>query len=179
MNVAAYVDGEMSAADVEKFETHIASCAACTNELNAHKTFLHFLNDSLDDNSGPELPADFTHKIVTTVESGVSGLRDHREHRSALMILAALFVLAFTILLATGKLSVMLQAVGAVERLSALARAAGQLVYSIGLSFSVVLKAVTQDVPLGLSLLLFFSFGLAALFLLTLLLKTKREKNIQ
>lgn len=178
LDIAAYIDGELSDADEKQVEAHLASCSMCANELNEHKSFLNFLDHSFDDDGGIDLPADFTRKIVTTAESGVNGLRDQSEYRNAIVILGALMVLVLSILLATGKVGLMLETIGVVERLSALFGAIGQLIYSIGLSFSVVVKTLTTDVPLGLTLLLFFSFGLTILFLLTLLFRARREKNI-
>src|SRR5690349_11921217 len=81
IEIASYLDGELSP-DLElQLEAHLAKCVICTQELNDQKHFINALNNSLID--GPDLPTDFTKRIVTNAESGVSGLRQKKERLNA------------------------------------------------------------------------------------------------
>lgn len=175
LKVSAYVEGDLSPHDELAFELHLASCTDCTLKLNHHKNFLNLLNSSLLADDGPELPPEFTRKIVAKAESGVSGLRDKNESRTAFLIIGSLTALAFAILLASGQLGIIAETIGLFESLSAIFGAATHFLYSIGLSMSVVVKTLTQDVPLGLSFFLFVAFGFAFLFTLTTLLRSRRN----
>lgn len=175
VNLTAYIDGELDAIEEKNVGEHVALCPQCAEKLNEHKNFLNILNRSLDD--GPDLPADFARKIVARAESDVSGLRDKRESRRALMILGILTVFAFSIFFASGKIGILAEPVGIVDRTSALIGVVAQFIFSAGLTFSVIFKTVTQDVPLGLTLFLFVICGLVFLSMLTTLIRFRRHQK--
>ena len=91
--IAAYVDGELAAAEELALEMHFVGCAVCSEELNQQKQLLLALDFALEAENEIELPGDFTKTIVANAESRVSGLRRPNERFTALFICAALFLL--------------------------------------------------------------------------------------
>src|SRR5262249_2163468 len=97
LDIAAYIDGELSPDAEIALERHLATCSFCTEELNLQKQFVNALNCSLG--AVPEIPADFTKRIVTNAESNVRGLRRKSEWLNALFVCVALL---FFVLFALG-----------------------------------------------------------------------------
>src|ERR1044072_2968749 len=95
-DIAAYIEGELFL-DAELFlERHHANCSICTEKLNLQKQFVNALNNSLG--FAPEIPADFTKRIVANAESNVRGLRRKSEWLNALFVCCApLFFVLFTL----------------------------------------------------------------------------------
>lgn len=91
-DIAAYVDGELSAEAARELELHISGCAECSRALMQQRQFLAALSASLDSGNAIDLPKDFTKKIVTNAESSVSGVRRPHELLTAACITAALFL---------------------------------------------------------------------------------------
>ncbi|MBL8181189.1 MAG: zf-HC2 domain-containing protein [Blastocatellia bacterium] len=88
-DLAAYLDGELTA-DVERLvDEHLAVCSHCTNELNLQKRFLQMLETGVGRHAELPLPNDFAKRIVVTAESNVSGLRSKNEQFNALFLVAA------------------------------------------------------------------------------------------
>ena len=95
VEIAAYVDGELSPREELELELHFAGCEICAAELNEQKKLLCALDFALENDEEIELPANFTKVVVTTAESNVKGLRCPRERNRALFVCAALFLLVF------------------------------------------------------------------------------------
>ena len=96
IEIAAYLDGELSPDDELRLEAHFAFCEVCSEELNVQKLIVNVLSGSLD--SVPELPKDFAKVVVASAESSVGGLRKSSERTSAMFVFAALFfVVLFTL----------------------------------------------------------------------------------
>jgi hypothetical protein len=93
VEIAAYVDGEISPREELELEMHFANCKICAEELNSQKKLLCALDSFCMNEREIELPENFTKVIVTTAESNVSGLRRPQERRKALFICSALFLL--------------------------------------------------------------------------------------
>lgn len=93
-DIGAYLDGELPAGGVDALEAHIASCPACLNELNAQKAFLLELSRSLEAGTAVDVPRNFARAIVTKAESGVSGLRERSERKTAAAVVILLVALA-------------------------------------------------------------------------------------
>lgn len=91
-DIAAYVDGELSAEAAAGFELHLQGCTACSRALRQQRQFLAALSASLDDGNAFDLPRDFTKRIVTNAESTVSGVRRPNELLTAACISVALFL---------------------------------------------------------------------------------------
>ena len=97
-DLSAYIDGELTPAAELVLEEHLAECVVCRDELNLQKSILLALDSSLEDDSLPLPPENFTRTIVTNAESTVSGLRRPSEWASAVVICLALFLFAFIVL---------------------------------------------------------------------------------
>jgi hypothetical protein len=96
IEIAAYLDGELSPADELYLEAHIGNCHACSQELNSQKQLINTLSCSLDNT--PELPRDFAKFVVVNAESSVGGLRRSNERLTAMYVCGALFfVVMFTL----------------------------------------------------------------------------------
>lgn len=95
IEIAAYVDGELSPREEFDLEMHFAVCPTCSAELNDQKKLLCALDFALENEQEIELPENFTKIVVANAESNVQGLRCPRERNRALMVCAALFLLVF------------------------------------------------------------------------------------
>ena len=96
IEIAAYLDGELSPTDELYLEAHIGNCHVCGEELNSQKQLINALSCSLDD--APELPRDFAKFVVVNAESSVGGLRRSNERLTAMYVCGALFfVVMFTL----------------------------------------------------------------------------------
>lgn len=147
VEIAAYLDGELSP-DLElQLESHLAKCVVCTQELNDQKHFINALNSSLVD--GPEIPADFTKRIITNAESGVSGLRQKKERLNAVFVCCALFFfVVFTLgASAPGTIAASLDVFG---RVAAVFGFAGHMVYDISIGVVVIMRSLAGQPAFGL-----------------------------
>jgi anti-sigma factor RsiW len=95
IEIAAYVDGELSPREEFDLELHFAGCATCAAELNEQKKLLRALDFALENDDEIELPENFTKVVVTNAESKVRGLRCPQERNRALFVCAALFLVVF------------------------------------------------------------------------------------
>jgi anti-sigma factor RsiW len=163
IDIAAYIDCELSADAELDLEKHLAGCFECTAELNRQKQFLSALNLSLAD--GPDIPADFTKQVVTNAESTVGGLRRRSEWLNALFVCCGLlFFVLFTLGASAGKaFTPFFDLIGS---FFAVAGFAAHLVYDISIAAVIVLRSVASQPEFGqvatFSLVGVF-FGLAAL----------------
>src|SRR5262249_35235086 len=89
-DIAAYVDGELSAEREMMLEAHFAGCSICVEELNLQKQLLHGLDLGLKNGADIDLPPDFAKVVVANAESTVAGLRRPRERFNALFICGGL-----------------------------------------------------------------------------------------
>src|SRR5215207_7269746 len=85
IEIAAYVDGELSPREEFDLEMHFAVCETCSAELNEQKKLLYALDFALENEDEIELPENFTKVVVATAESNVKGLRCPRERNRALV----------------------------------------------------------------------------------------------
>ncbi len=142
--IAAYIDGEITAERESELEAHFAGCAACSLELNQQKQFLCGLNATLKQEGEMELPAGFTKLIVTNAESTVSGLRRPTERYNAVFICVALvlFVL-FALGSDSGRIfdgvSTIFDQVGAVGGFF------GRVIFSIFLGLAIIVRSVAAQ----------------------------------
>lgn len=89
VDLAAYLDGELSPSSEAEVESHVATCSACAYELNLQKRFLRVLESEVAAPSLIPIPDDFAKRIVVRAESSVSGLRNKNEQFSTLFVVAA------------------------------------------------------------------------------------------
>ena len=139
IEIAAYIDGELSSEAETFFETHLAGCRVCSEELNIQKQFINALNGSLTDVR--EIPTDFTKRIVTHAESGVSGLRKPKERYNALFVcLGLLFFVLFT--LGASAPRTFAAFFDAFVRIGAVISFAAHLLYDISLGVIVIMRSI-------------------------------------
>ncbi len=162
-DIAAYLDGELSAALEIEMEMHFASCGPCLFELNEQKRFLQVLESTLHRENELELPPDFTRHVVANAESAVSGLRRPGERYNALFICVCL---SLFVLFATGSDSgrVIAAASQIADQFAAVAGFFGHLIYSLFLGVVIILRAIaTQGGIDSLAVLTLFPIVILAL----------------
>lgn len=89
--IAAYLDGELTADAEISFERHVTGCETCSDRLNEQKRLLCALDSAFEDERDFELPKDFVKNVAVRAESDVSGLNSKEERRRAFLITALLF----------------------------------------------------------------------------------------
>lgn len=90
-DVAAYLDGELTAQAEISFERHLTDCEICSVRLNEQKRLLCALDIAFEDEKNFELPKDFVKTVAVRAESDVSALNSKEERRRAVVITALLF----------------------------------------------------------------------------------------
>jgi len=160
IEIAAFLDGELSPQAESKLESHLVLCVTCSEELNLQKHFLNALNNSLTD--APELPDDFTKYIVKSAESNVEGLRKKNERLSAVFVSVGL--LLFVIFTLGAKASgTFASTFGIVQRIYLVVAVAAHVVFDITEGIFIILRTATAQPAIGLPI------AVIALFVVTLL----------
>jgi len=146
VEIAAYLDGELSLQAEAELESHLSKCSICSRDLNDQKHFINALNGSLNDL--PALPFDFTKRIVTNAESGVSGLREKRERMNAIFVCVGLFFFVLFTLGASapGTIAASFDFVG---RLGAVVGFAGHLIYDVAIGGVVIMRSLAGQPTFG------------------------------
>ena len=163
--IAAYIDGELTAERELELEAHFLGCSGCAEELNQQKHFLRALDAGLGFPGELDLPADFTKKVVANAESTVSGLRRPRERFNALFICAGLFLFVL-FALGTDAETLFSSAANFFEQVSAVASFFGRLVYSIFLGLAIIVRSLASQVPFEQAFTVIFAFAALVLLLL-------------
>lgn len=96
--VAAYLDGELSGAELETFEAHLKQCADCATELRAQRQLLCTLDFAFNDSRAFELPHNFTRVVAAHAENDLGGMRKKSERRRAFQLCAILALVSFALL---------------------------------------------------------------------------------
>lgn len=164
VQIAAYLDGELTAERELELDVHFASCRLCREELNSQKQFLHGLESTLRHEASVELPEDFTRRLVANAESSVSGLRHPRELYNAIFITAGLALFGlFAVGADAGRLIAGL--------LTLLAQAAsvlgivGRMFYSIFVGAAIIIRSAASHIELDSAAM---AAGVLALLLMTI-----------
>ena len=146
IEIAAYLDGELSPEAETELEAHLSKCLICTRDLNDQKNFINALNGSL--NELHEIPIDFTQRIVANAESGVSGLRQKHERLNAVFVCAGLFFFVLFTLGASapGTLTASMDVVG---RLAAVVAFTGHLIYDVSIGAVVIMRSLAGQPAFG------------------------------
>ena len=100
MNVAAYLDGELAAAESSTFEEHVRCCQFCAAALAEQRRLLCLLDATLRPARGErevELPADFTRVMKARAQTDVRGVRCTSERRRSLALIFALASLSLAL----------------------------------------------------------------------------------
>lgn len=151
-DIAAYVDGELSADAAAKLELHIDSCRFCSSTLLEQRRFLAALSASLDRDEDIVLPADFTKRIVSNAESSVTGLRRPNEILTAVSICAALII--FALFAFGGETFALASAAGTIgEKLLAIGGFVVKIIANLAFAAAVIARSfANQTGAAGLSL---------------------------
>lgn len=91
-DIAAYLDGELSAAEAAAIEDHVRACSACSAVLREQRQFLASISATLSGDPGVGLPANFAAKVIAAAENRVTGLRTPNEQFTAIFISASLLL---------------------------------------------------------------------------------------
>ena len=181
-DVAAYLDGELSEAGVNRFEDHLRSCLDCANELRAQRQLLCTLDVAFNGNRSFQLPHDFTRIVTARAESDLSGMRNKHERRRALKLCAVLALVSFALLGAAAR-TVVFDPLSTLFRISRTVlqlawQAASEAVMSATVLGRVIVRAVLLDQN-GLGLLMLVAFLIALSVLPFLLVKYHRAQTIE
>ena len=144
IEIAAYIDGELSPREELDLEMHFAVCPTCSTELNEQKKLLCALDFALENEEEIELPENFTKVIVANAESNVQGLRCPRERNRALMVCAALFILIF-IGLGAETSQTFASVTTVTDKLFAVGSFFVHLVHDISIAAAVIFRSVFQQ----------------------------------
>ena len=181
-DVAAYLDGELSEAGVNRFEDHLRSCLDCANELRAQRQLLCTLDVAFNGNRSFQLPHDFTRIVTARAESDLSGMRNKHERRRALKLCAVLALVSFALLGAATR-TVVFEPLSTLFRISRTVlqlawQAASEAVLSATVLVRVIVRAVLLDQN-GLGWLMLVAFLIAISVLPFLLVKYHRAQTIE
>jgi len=181
-DVAAYLDGELSEAGVNRFEDHLRSCLDCAKELRAQRQLLCTLDVAFNGNRSFQLPHDFTRIVTARAESDLSGMRNKHERRRALKLCAVLALVSFALLGAAAR-TVVFDPLSTLFRISRTVlqlawQAGSEMVMSVTVLVRVIVRAVLLEQN-GLGLLMLVAFLIAISVLPFLLVKYHRAQTIE
>jgi anti-sigma factor RsiW len=181
-DVAAYLDGELSEAGVNRFEDHLRSCSDCATELRAQRQLLCTLEVAFNGNRSFQLPHNFARIVTARAESDLSGMRNKHERRRALKLCAGLALVSFALLGAAAR-TVVLEPLSTLFRISRTVlqlawQAASEAVMSGTVLGRVIVRAVLLNQN-GLGLLMLVAFLIAISVLPFLLIKYHRAQTIE
>ena len=97
-DVAAYLDGELGSAALDRFEHHATICQICATELRAQRQLLCTLDVAFSDSRSFDLPNNFTRVVTARAENDLSAMRNGRERKRALQLCVLLALVAFALL---------------------------------------------------------------------------------
>jgi hypothetical protein len=153
-DIAAYVDGELTAQRELEVELHFAGCPQCYSELNDQKAFLRALDQTLSEGD-LDLPHDFARVVAANAESSVAGLRRSQERYHALFICAGL---SLFVLFALGS-----QAENVLDQISAVGGFFGHFVYSFFVGIAIIVRNLASRSEFGSSFVVLLSLIFAVL----------------
>ena len=97
-DVAAYLDGELTAGGLARFEQHVHECATCASELRAQRQLLCTLDVAFNDSRTFDLPKNFARVVTASAENDLSMIRNGRERKRALQLCGLLGLISFGLL---------------------------------------------------------------------------------
>ncbi len=161
MEIAVFLDGELSLREELELEVHLENCQHCTAELNSQKRLLDALNLTAGIEKDLVLPVNFTKTIVANAESRVNGLRLPRERFNALLICAGLFLLVILGLGAESS-SVFETTADLIGQTAAFGNIVGHFIYDFALLITVVMRSlcgqfIFKSEPINSLLLILFA----------------------
>jgi anti-sigma factor RsiW len=166
--IAAYLDGELSAQAVALFERHLKQCAACQAELLEQRRLLCALDFALGGHSADgdiALPQNFSQVVAAHAQSDLRCLRSERAERGrALRLCLALAVISFALLGSAAFSESVLRPLVALFRQAGIVLGFfGRALYDLGAGLAVIARAVGGHTLFESNRLTLFVFLLLAI----------------
>ena len=95
--IVAYLDGELDATALARFERHVGDCPRCADALEAERLLLRELDSALALEPQLELPKNFAQVVAARAQADMSGVRGPAERRRAFRLCAALTAAALAL----------------------------------------------------------------------------------
>jgi hypothetical protein len=181
-DVAAYLDGELSGAALETFETHLQTCLDCATELRAQRQLLCTLDLAFNESRSFELPHNFTRVVAAHAESDLGGMRKKSERRRAVQLCAILALVSFALLGAASRTLVFDPARSFLRVSGSLLNLLWQMVSDAGTGLAVIVRVIGRATllgPNGLWLLVGLPFIISLSLLPFLIAKYHRAQVIE
>ena len=180
--IAAYLDGELSAVASEEFEVHVAQCSTCADELRVQRQLLCTLDAAFSNSSRIALPENFTRIVAAYAENDLHGLRNKSERRRALQMSALIAIAAFALLGAASSALVFQPARTALRVIARVFDVLWQTVAETSEGIAIVLRMIgraTIESPHGIGGLIALVFVVAISLLPRLIAKYHRTEIIE
>ena len=145
-DIAAYIDGELTAEEEIGLDMHFSVCELCSTVLNEQKLLLSGLDNGLDE-ADVTLPQGFEKVVATRAASNVLGVRRSSELLNTLIVCSGLLLLIL-ILVAIGgggARGIALTVFSAVEQIAAFATFVGYIIYSVFLALTIILRSLASQ----------------------------------
>jgi len=168
--IAAYIDGELTAEDEIGLDLHFSVCTLCSTVLNEQKLLLSGLDNELND-IHLALPKGFEKVVATRAASSVVGMRRSSEILNTVLVCGGLLLLILILVsLGGGARGVFITSLSIIEQIAALASFVGYIIYSIFLALIIILRSLASQFRLDLLLTTAFIF----LSVVSLMLASRR-----
>ena len=177
-DVAAYLDGELTAAGLARFEQHVKECATCANELRAQRQLLCTLDVAFNDSRTFDLPKNFARVVTASAENDLSMIRHRRERKRALQLCVVLGIVSFGLLGAATRTIVFEPLRSGFRTVRVLFDLLFQALSDVGSTASVLVRMVGRAQPAFL-LLLTVGFLVSLFFLSLLIIRYRRAQIIE
>ncbi len=141
---AAYLDDELEAGAVARFDLHRKECADCAATIADQRRLLCLLDTAFDETFERKFapPVNFTRVVTARAQSDMSGVRSKSERALALKICAGLGALAFVLLGATLFGEILSPIANALRGAGSVGNMLGHAAGEAGTGGAVVLRAV-------------------------------------
>jgi predicted anti-sigma-YlaC factor YlaD len=149
--IVAYVDGELDQKRVQRLEDHLETCAACRDELRAHRLFVCELDAALTDGTDIPVPVDFSRMVAAVARSDMRGVRTGSENRKALAICMILALSGLALLGGATRFAVFVVVEKFVMKVFSLVEFFVTAVYDVVVGLVVILKVLSGRIQLGWS----------------------------
>jgi len=175
-DISVYLDGELTAASLDRFEQHVKDCLPCANELRAQRQLLCTLDVAFNDSRTFDLPKNFARVVTVSAENDLSMIRHRHERKRALQLCVVLGLVSFGLLGAATRTIVFDPLQSGFRTARVLFDFLFQALSDAGATASVLVRMVGRTQPASLALL---TIGfIASLFFLSLLIVRYRRAEI-
>lgn len=172
------MDGELTAAGLDRFEQHVKECVTCANELRAQRQLLCTLDVAFNDSRTFDLPKNFARVVTASAENDLSMIRHRRERKRALQLCVVLSLVSFGLLGAATRTIVYEPLRAGFRTARVLFDLLFQALSDVGSTASVLVRMVGRAQPASL-LLLTVGFVVSLFFLSLLIIRYRRAQIIE